>query len=150
MGGCRIFYSACEKTGDLLATPRPTAVPALSYSQTSCLPSMFSFFLSRCDGIPSSVSCFERPLLGYSQGSVCRRPGGSFSLPNGPKAGVRPEHNAEQQLPEAHSILLSLSCWSWLRRLHVPKVVSINQERSLFNCREMWSPFRPVRYCGTH
>lgn len=126
--------------GVLTPSPHPTTVPALSYSQTSCLPSMFSFFLGRCDGIPCSVSCCERPLLGYSRGSVCRRPGGSFSLPNDPKAGVRLEHNAEQQLPEAHSILLSLSCWSWLQRLHVPKVIHINREWSLCNCREVWLP----------
>ncbi len=40
------------------------------------------------------------------------------------------EHNTEPQLPEAHSTLLSLNCWSWLHRLHVPKVVYINQEWS--------------------
>lgn len=139
LGYCRFGYVGAIQPlrGVGPSPPHFTTFPALYNSQTSCLPSMFSFFLVRCDGIPCSVSCCEHTLLGYrrgrsfwSQGGVCRRPRGSFSLPNGPRASMKLRHSTEQQLPEAHSTLLSLSCWSWLHRLHEPKVVYISQEWS--------------------
>lgn len=117
--------------------PHSTTFAALYNSQTSCLPSMFSFFLVRYDGIPCSVSCCEHTLPGYSRGRsfqspgrVRRRPGGSLSLLNGPRVGMKLGHSTEQQFPEAHCTLLSVSCWSWLHRLTVPNVVYISQEWS--------------------
>lgn len=120
------IFSLSEEWCDPLITPHHTPPPSpLSNSQTSCLPSMFSFFLARCDGIPCSVSCCEGPLLGYSRGRrchsrgrVCRRLGGSVSFPDAPKAAVNSGTTlTKQQPPKEHSTLLSLSCWSWLYRL---------------------------------
>lgn len=68
-----VQHSPCQRSGD--PSPHPTTMPALSYSQTSCLPSMFSFFLDRRDGIPCSVSCFEGLLLSYMQGRGFRAEG---------------------------------------------------------------------------
>lgn len=116
------------RSGDPLGTPHPSAIPALSYTQTSCLPSMFPFILGRCDGIPCSVSCCERPSLGYGRGGAC---GAQGAFAEGREARFFSQAAAlSNELPEAHSALLSLSCWSRPRRPHMPRVVYINGEWS--------------------
>ena len=132
-----VGYFGQPVRGAVTPAPRHTPPPPRSVLQSDFLSPINVLLFSRplVTESPALFPVVERPLPGdsrgrsfHSRGSVRRRPGGSFSLPNGPKAGVKLEHNTEQQLPEAHSILLSLSCWSWLHRLHVPKVVYINQE----------------------
>lgn len=96
--------------------------------QTSCLPSMFSFFLwgRGRDGIPCPVSCCEQQQpVAWRRPSAARCSAGGLlywvSLPPQPPPPS-----------EERSILLSLSAVGW--GLRVPKAVYINPEWSLCNC----------------
>lgn len=125
--------------GEWLATP-PT-IPALSYSQTSCLPSMFSFFLGAAlTESPALFPVVSARRLATAEGSARR---GHFSPPSSPPtppppaAGVRARAQRRATAPPRPRCIFTISqlLVTVATGFHVPKVVYINPEWSLCNCR---------------
>lgn len=133
LGDILLLLSLCGGGGVVTASPRHQPC---SFLQPDFLSPINVLLFSRgcSDGIPCSVSCCERPLPGYGRRE---RSQGSFFSFLAPAAGVRARAQRWATAPpRPHSIFtISQLLVTVATGFHAPKVVYINPEWSLCNCR---------------